>query len=207
MSKPLPARPDLEQLWKQAKDLLKSHKSGNPEALRRFREFHPDFHAAPDPTIQAAPVSLADAQLVLAREHGFASWPKLKAHVESILLDTRDPLELFQHAFHADDASLFARLLERYPAVRAQINAPIGPFDSPAITHAKSREMLDLLDADHRAPPIGWATFGSEHGWCRDTGDYPGVVRALVRAGARRPRQLSGTEPVKAVLREFGVSG
>jgi len=167
MSKPLPARPDLEQLRKQAKDLLKSHKSGNPEAIHRFREHHPDFHAAPDHTLHAAPVSLADAQLVLAREHGFASWAKLKEHVESILLDTRDPLELFQHAFHADDASLFARLLERYPGVRAQINAPIGPFDSPAITHAKSREMLDVLlaaGADINARSRWWAGgFGLLH--------------------------------------------
>lgn len=167
MSKPLPARPDLEQLRKQAKELLKSHKSGNPEALRRFREHHPDFHAAPDPTIQAGSVSLADAQLVLAREYGFPSWPKLKEHVESILLDTRDPLELFKHAFHADDASLFARLLERYPAFKAQLNAPIGPFDSQPITHVKSREMLDVLlaaGADINAKSRWWAGgFGLLH--------------------------------------------
>lgn len=167
MSQPLPARPDLKQLRKQAKDLLKSHKSGNPEAFTRFREHHPDFRHAPDPKIQSAPVSLADAQLVLAREYGFASWTKLKEHVESILLETVSPLELFKQAFHADDASLFARLLERYPAFKAQLNAPIGPFDSPPITHAKSREMLDVMLAagtDINARSRWWAGgFGLLH--------------------------------------------
>jgi len=97
---------------------------------------------------------------VLAREHGFASWTKFKERVESILLETVDALELFKQAFHADDASLDARLLERYPAFKAQLNAPIGPFDSPPITHAKSREMLDVMlaaGADINAQSRWWA--------------------------------------------------
>ncbi|MBN8245939.1 MAG: ankyrin repeat domain-containing protein [Verrucomicrobia bacterium] len=167
MPTPLPARPDLEHLRKQAKDLLKSHKSGDPAALRRFRENHPEFASAPDPRILAAEVSLADAQLVLAREHGFASWPKLKEHMESLLLETRDPLELFKQAFHADDASLIARLLERYPAFKARLNEPIGPFDSQPITQVRSRAMLDVfLDAgaDINAKSRWWAGgFGLLH--------------------------------------------
>lgn len=167
MSKPLPARPDLEQLRKQAKDLLKSHQSGNAEALRRFQENHPDFSAVALPEIQAAAISLSDAQLVLAREHGFASWPKLKEHIEAILLETRDPLELFKQAFHADDASLFAKLLARYPAIKTRLNEPIGPFDSQPITHAKSRAMLDVFlaaGADINAKSRWWAGgFGLLH--------------------------------------------
>lgn len=167
MSKPLPARPDPEQLRKQAKDLLKSHRSGNAEALRRFQEHHPDFSPSAVAGIPAAAVSLADAQLVLAREYGFASWPKLKEHVESLLLETRDPLELFQQAFHADDASLFAKLLARHPAIRARLNEPLGPFDSPPLTCAKSREMLDVLlaaGADINARSRWWAGgFGLLH--------------------------------------------
>jgi hypothetical protein len=37
------------------------------------------------------------------------------------------------------------KLLERHPEFKAQINEPIGPFDSPAITNVSSREMLDAL--------------------------------------------------------------
>ena len=167
MSKPLPPRPDPEQLRKQAKDLLKSHRSGDAEALRRFREHHPDFSGTSATDLPTAAVSLADAQLVLAREYGFASWPKLKEHVDSLLLETRDPLELFQQAFHADDASLFAKLLARHPAIRARLNEPLGPFDSPPLTCAKSREMLDVLlaaGADINAKSRWWAGgFGLLH--------------------------------------------
>jgi len=167
MSKPLPARPDLEQLRTQAKDLLKSHKSGDSEAFRRFRESHPDFAASSDPQLRTAAVSLSDAQLVLAREHGFASWPKLKEHIESLELEDGDPMERLQKAFHANDASLFARLLDRHPAIKARINDPIGPFDSQAITQVKTREMLEVLlaaGADINAKSRWWAGgFGLLH--------------------------------------------
>jgi hypothetical protein len=45
------------------------------------------------------------------------------------------------------------------------------------------------------------ATHGSEHGWHRRTGNYPAVVEALLEAGAKLPKTVSGTDPVKEVLR------
>jgi len=84
MSKQLPSRPNLEQLKKQAKDLLKAHRSGGHSARNRFLESHPRFSRSNTPDIQSARISLADAQLVIAREYGLASWPELKLHVESI---------------------------------------------------------------------------------------------------------------------------
>lgn len=198
MSKPLPARPDLEQLRKQAKDLLKSAHAGHPDALRRFREHHPE-------KVSTA-VSLSDAQLVLAREHGFASWPKLKEHVHAVLLDTRDPLELFKDAFHADDAVLFAKLLARYPAIKARLNEPIGPFDSPVIIHAKSREMLDVLlaaGADLNGKSRWWAGgFGLLHTAPPELAAYAverGAVvdaHAAARLGLKdRLRELLAADP------------
>jgi hypothetical protein len=198
MSKSLPARPDLEQLRKQAKDLLKSFRSGQPDALRRFRENHPDR----SPTS----ASLADAQLVLAREHGFASWPKLKEHVHAVLLDTRDPLELLKDAFHADDAVLFAKLLERYPAIKSRLNEPIGPFDSPPITHVKSRAMLDVFLAaggDLNAKSRWWAGgFGLLHNAPLELAAYAierGAfvdVHAAARLGLKeRLRELLAADP------------
>ena len=70
----LPARPDLEQYRKQAKELLKQWRRGDDESLRRLREYHPHPPAAP---------GLADAQLVLAREHGIDSWPKFLKAIEA----------------------------------------------------------------------------------------------------------------------------
>lgn len=194
MSKPLPARPDLEQLRKQAKDLLKSFKSGNPDALRRYRENHPDLSAKTEAEVRSPPVSLADAQLVIAREFGFASWPKLKDHVHAILLDTREPLELLKDAFHADDAGLFAKLLARYPAIQARLNDPIGPFDSPPITHVKSREMLDVFlsaGGDLNAKSRWWAGgFGLLHNAPPALADYAIERGAVVdvHAAARLAR-------------------
>jgi hypothetical protein len=43
---------------------------------------------------------------------------------------------------------------------------------------------LDIRDADHHSTPLGWATYGSEHGWNCEAGDYPGTIDALQRAGA-----------------------
>ena len=59
MSRDLPARPNLDHLKKQAKELLQALKQQDPDA------------------------QLADAQHALAREYGFGSWPRLKAHIES----------------------------------------------------------------------------------------------------------------------------
>ena len=59
MSRDLPARPNLDHLKKQAKELLQTMKQQDPDT------------------------QLADAQHALAREYGFTSWPRLKAHIES----------------------------------------------------------------------------------------------------------------------------
>jgi hypothetical protein len=105
---------------------------------------------------------------VLAREYGFASWAKLKERVESILLETKSPLELLKKAFHAGDAAMLRKLLDRHPEFKARINEPIGSFDSPAITQVRTREMLDVLleaGADIDARSRWWAGgFGLLHG-------------------------------------------
>lgn len=71
----LPARPSLEQLKKRAKELLRAIRAANPAAVARLRG-----HLSRD----AAAATLADAQLVIAREHGFGSWARLKRHIQVI---------------------------------------------------------------------------------------------------------------------------
>jgi len=165
MSKSLPSRPNLEQLKTQAKELHQQLLAGQPDAVARVREFHPD--SAPSSS-DTKSFRLHDAQLVIAREYGFASWPKLKEHVESVLIETGEPLELLKQAFHADDAPLMRKLLERYPQFKTKLNEPIGRFDSPVITNVSSREMLDVLleaGADINAKSRWWAGgFGLLHG-------------------------------------------
>ncbi len=78
----LPSAPNLDHLRYQAKDLLKAHSARDPRAAQRIREFHSRFHMATDAEIFAAHLSLSDVQLAIAREHGFASWARLKRHIE-----------------------------------------------------------------------------------------------------------------------------
>jgi len=64
---------------------------------------------------------------------------------------------------------------------------------------------VNVFESEHGGSPLAWALHGSLHGWHRDTGDYVGVARALLEAGARIPqpeRPLEATRPVLRVLRE-----
>lgn len=63
---------------------------------------------------------------------------------------------------------------------------------------------VDVLETEHGGSPLAWALHGSLHSWERCTGDYPGVARALLAAGASVPeteRPLEGIdEALEAVL-------
>ena len=91
----LPARPDLGQLRRQAKDLLRAAVSGDPDALARM-------HAVSDRLV------LASAQLAIAREHGFESWPKLRIEV------------LRRATFDAVDVAGLRALLREHPELATQ---------------------------------------------------------------------------------------
>jgi hypothetical protein len=83
MKKTLPSRPNLEQLKNQAKSLLKGHRNASAEAFSRVREHHPRWRGSSDAALAGARFTLADAQLVIANEYGFATWRALKAYVSS----------------------------------------------------------------------------------------------------------------------------
>jgi ankyrin repeat protein len=89
VSASLPAAPSLEQLRKQAKDLLRGHRAGDPGVAARVQAHHPH----PD-----EPLKLSGAQLVVAREYGFSSWPRLRAYVDRVAAYGPE----LQHAFHED---------------------------------------------------------------------------------------------------------
>src|SRR3979490_2330118 len=84
VAKPLPARPSLEQYKKQAKELLKAYRSADVETIRRIKRSHPRFEKLSEPGFEISKFALADAQLVIAREHGFESWPKFANRIELI---------------------------------------------------------------------------------------------------------------------------
>lgn len=89
--KPLPPNPNLDHLKHEAKDMLKAHARRSREAAQRIREFHPRFTRSSDDDIFAASFRVADAQLTIARERGFSSWPRLKSRIEKpTVLDRLD---------------------------------------------------------------------------------------------------------------------
>jgi hypothetical protein len=124
----LPAHPSLEHLRHQAKDLLRQHSERDPAAAQRLREFHPNLRHATDQQIFSAPLTLSDAQLAIAREYGFASWPRLRHHIEkpgvsdnlALLHHERIEDPIFRRAvslIDSGDASGLSRLLSENPAL------------------------------------------------------------------------------------------
>ena len=78
----LPARPNLEQLKNQAKDLLRAFRAGQPAARMRFRESLPRLRGASDGDPARPSLSLRDAQHVVAVEYGFSNWSLMHAHIQ-----------------------------------------------------------------------------------------------------------------------------
>jgi ankyrin repeat protein len=110
---PLADRPNVDYYRKQAKALLADANAGSEEALARVKRSHPH------PGKLALPLKLADAQVALARENGFESWPKFSGFIEEIRKgDT--PLTAFERAADAivdGDAAELRRLLDKNPAL------------------------------------------------------------------------------------------
>ena len=126
MSEPvlrLPARPSLDQLRKQAKERLRAMRAGDPAA------------------------TLAAAQYAVARDYGFASWPRLVHHVES--LEAAGRLDLYESlardflAAYAGDTAALERLgahfgdsygnEQRLERVRDRVNSLQGRSVEPTL--------------------------------------------------------------------------
>jgi uncharacterized glyoxalase superfamily protein PhnB len=70
--------PNLENLKKQAKLILRWHRERHYPVAAQIREALPRFLNMPDSEILAASFKLSDAQEMVAREHGFENWQALK---------------------------------------------------------------------------------------------------------------------------------
>ncbi|HEY2374881.1 MAG TPA: hypothetical protein VGH98_02805 [Gemmatimonadaceae bacterium] len=133
----LPARADLEQQKKLAKELLAAYRRDDTEATARIRAELPDKQR----------IVLADAQFVLAREYGFANWAALGEHIEQLNLERRSPEERFKQAVRRRNAADLRRLLPQREKLRDVVNAPAFGFDSPAIVAVSGSGNVDLVDA------------------------------------------------------------
>src|SRR5262245_32332393 len=105
----LPVRPSLDSLRKQAKKLARDAAAGNVEAIARV---HAQFPR------RALPLSNRDAQLVIAREYGFAGWPDLTAEVQKRLGRALDvAASQAKVAIYNQDHERLRTLLAEYPAL------------------------------------------------------------------------------------------
>ncbi len=112
----LPSHPSLAQLRKQAKELLKSFKRAEQNAVTEVQLFERQL----DP----ASFALTDAQRILARAYGFSSWTKLKDHVEGI------DCQAFIAAAEAGDIDAVRQLAESRPEL---VDANVAEFHGSAL--------------------------------------------------------------------------
>jgi hypothetical protein len=145
-----------------------------------------------------------------------ACWLHDEATVNSLLaknssLAAKLPIAGRRHVAHA------ARNNDT-PAVRLMLTAdlPVNTFSQHHATplhwaafHGNVGMIRLLLphhppiendDNQYKGTPLNWAMYGSQNGWHQETGDYANTVQALLDAGASLPRQIGGTDAVKAVF-------
>jgi ankyrin repeat protein len=117
MSRQLPPSPSLEHLKKQAKSLLKRQQAADSEALTLIRENHPRWRNLSEEQVAASPFALADAQLVIASEYGFASWSKLQSHVKTLeaASSTAEAVASLRDAAGTGDVARLNALLDAHP--------------------------------------------------------------------------------------------
>jgi len=142
----------------------------------------------------------------LGDQAGAAEW--LRRDPDLIKNLEPDDLEALVHAAqHNDLAAVDAMLSAGWPADVLNASKASALHWSAFHGNAAMAERLlrekppiDEPDREFHSTPLGWAVYGSENGCHRDTGDYPGVVRRLLAAGAAPPETISGSPAVRAVL-------
>ena len=130
---PLPERPNLEQLKKQAKSLLHAARAADASALERFRLL-PAFARKSVAELAAVDLALHDAQSVIARQHGFESWNALREHVEERSLSFAAAVDEFVRCATGSAAARALRLLELHPGIaHASLHTELVLGDADAV--------------------------------------------------------------------------
>ncbi len=133
MPRELPARPNLEQLKKQAKSLLHAAQAGDRDALNRFAAL-PAFSGKSIDEIDPTDLALHDAQSVIAREHGFPSWPALREEVEARTLSFAEAVDEFIRCATGGASGRAERLLALYSNIAsANLYAALVLGDTDAV--------------------------------------------------------------------------
>jgi hypothetical protein len=195
MPRTLPSRPSLEQLRRQARDLLRALRGGDGDALRLLAQHLPQADAQLP--------ALAQALLVIAREHGFASWPQLKAQVEARAAERRELARQRRQGTllrREVEARRIAALAE--PLARAAAAQDLQALFAALVIGARDGErvrallvkrglfsaVLDtlLLGAGHPEPRVRFLTAQAMDHWADERCAAP--LRAMLRDPVPRVR-------------------
>lgn len=134
-----PQHLNLEQQRKRAKDLRRAHRDGSIDAAVRIARHLPRARTESPEQLLASTFTLSEAQLVVAREAGFSSWPKLKHHIEQSQLDAQDLAErIIDAAFAGNDEALRDALSHSPELQSIYVAAVLADADTA----------LALIDAD-----------------------------------------------------------
>jgi hypothetical protein len=197
--RPLPSHPNLDHLKQQAKDLMKARAARSVAAAQRIREFHPRFGGFADEAVFAGTFKLSDAQLTIAREHGYLSWARMKARIEKP--KRADRLDLPHHE-RIEDA-IFRRAVDLVDA------GDVAGLKTHLAQHAGlARRHVAFEGGNYfRNPTL--LEFIAENPIRR--GRWPGniveVAELLVDAGADQAAldETLGLVATGRIAREFGV--
>ena len=149
----LPERPNLDQLKRQAKDLLRAARAHDADALARFRTL-PAFAHHSDADLERASLGLHDAQSVIAREYGLDSWNALRERVEELTLEFGAVADLFMEAATDGRADRAERLLALHPGIaHANFYTALVVGDSEAVERQLAEDPRRALE---RGGPRGW---------------------------------------------------
>jgi ankyrin repeat protein len=196
MSDSLPERPHLGWLRRRAKELRDAARAGDAVALERFGRYHP---RAPQSVI-----SLAAAQLVIARELGFASWPRLKATIDAEAASQREA-DAFVAASVDGRLGQASEILRGDPelAGRSLLSATVlGEVDAVRQVLATSPAAAVAVDDERGWPPLLYACYSRWHQI--EPGRAPGlaeVVGVLLSAGASPDTNDGGRARYRSALK------
>lgn len=172
----LPDRPNLEQLKKQAKSLLRDAQAGEAGALTRFASL-PAFAEQ----LSAGDLALHDAQSVIAREHGFPSWNALRDEVGVRMLSLDTAVGEFIRAATGGAGARARRLLALHPAIGTAGFHTALVLGDAATVEARLRERPELATAPggpHHWEPLLYVCHTCLH---RDAEPAPTDLVAITR--------------------------
>ena len=139
-SEKLPQKPSLRQLRNQAKNLLRALQAGEPDAIRRIGASHPRFFDSSQAEIAAAEIVLADAQLVIARELGFDSWPRLTKHFDSL---SRSATNMHRLVIEGNMQAMQEAVAQDPESVNELNESGLSPLYTAALCH--NRQAVNFL--------------------------------------------------------------